>query len=161
MGSGDNFRGTANQWNSAHDEGATGAVRILETNGATWEITKVQLEEGTIKSPTQKRSYGDELSRCKRYYFQFGGSTDETNRFIIEGYTKSTSYSLLSHIDYTMRAAPTVTKTSGWAENNVGSVSFNYRDSNQCAIRLIANANDTCCFAHTDADSYLKFDAEI
>ena len=69
MGSGDNFRGTAGQWNSAQDEGATGAVRILENNGATWEITKVQLEEGTIKSPTQKRSYDDELRRCQRYFF--------------------------------------------------------------------------------------------
>ena len=72
MGSGDNFRGTAGQWNGAQDEGATGAVRILETNGATWEITKVQLEEGTIKSPTQKRSYDDELRRCQRYFFMKG-----------------------------------------------------------------------------------------
>ena len=44
----------------------------METNGATWEITKVQLEEGTIKSPTQKRSYDDELRRCQRYFFMKG-----------------------------------------------------------------------------------------
>ena len=31
MGSGNNFRGTAGQWNSAQNEGATDAVRILET----------------------------------------------------------------------------------------------------------------------------------
>ena len=55
MGSGNAFRGTANQWNSAQNEGATGAVRILETNGATWEISKVQLEEGTVCTPFEKR----------------------------------------------------------------------------------------------------------
>ena len=68
MGSGSAFRGTANQWNSAQNEGATGAVRILETNGATWEISKVQLEEGTVCTPFEKKLVGEELRNCKRYY---------------------------------------------------------------------------------------------
>ena len=68
LGCGNNFRGTANQWNSAQNEGATGAVRILETNGATWEISKVQLEEGTACTPFEKKLVGEELRNCKRYY---------------------------------------------------------------------------------------------
>ena len=69
MGSGSSFRGTAGSWNSAQDEGATGAVRILETNGATWEITKVQLEEGTVATPFEKKLFTDEISACERYYY--------------------------------------------------------------------------------------------
>ena len=69
LGCGSNFRGTAFQWNSAQDEGATGAVRLLETNGATWEITKVQLEEGTVATPFEKKFISEEISACERYYY--------------------------------------------------------------------------------------------
>ncbi|AIR93409.1 hypothetical protein AVU42_gp024 [Prochlorococcus phage P-TIM68] len=69
LGSGDTFRGTANQWNSAQDEGATGAVRLLETNGAVWYITKVQLEEGTVATPFEKKLFNEDLSACERYYY--------------------------------------------------------------------------------------------
>ena len=72
MGSGNGFRGTANQWNSAQNEGATGAVRILETNGATWEISKVQLEEGTVCTPFEKRMVTQETILCERYYQRYG-----------------------------------------------------------------------------------------
>ena len=72
MGSGDNFRGTAGQWNSAQDEGATGSVRILENNGATWEVTKVQLEVGTESTDFEHRSFGDELRLCERYHQRVG-----------------------------------------------------------------------------------------
>ena len=72
MGCGDNFRGTAGQWNSAQDEGATGSVRILETNGATWEVTKVQLEVGTEGTDFEHRSLGDELTLCQRYHRRIG-----------------------------------------------------------------------------------------
>lgn len=107
MGCGDSFRGTAGQWNSAQDEGATGAVRILETNGATWYITKVQLEEGTIKSPIQKRTYGDELAKCQRYYIKDSDTVQGG------GYTKATTH--LDNISgvnvrfpVTMRADPSI-----------------------------------------------------
>ena len=69
LGCGSNFRGTAFQWNSAQDEGATGAVRLLETNGATWYVTKVQLEEGTVATPFEKKFLSEEISACERYYY--------------------------------------------------------------------------------------------
>ena len=59
LGSGNNFRGTAGQWNSAQDEGATGAVRLIENASATWDITKIQLEEGTVCTPFEKKLYAD------------------------------------------------------------------------------------------------------
>ena len=68
LGCGNGFRGTAGQWNTAQDEGATGAVRILETNGATWYVTKVQLEEGAVATPYEKKLVGEELRNCCRYY---------------------------------------------------------------------------------------------
>ena len=38
------------------------------TNGATFELTGVQLEVGPVATPFEHRSHGEELRRCKRYY---------------------------------------------------------------------------------------------
>ena len=131
------------------------------TASATFEITGVQLEVGSYATDFEHRTYGDEMNRCKRYYIQFGGSDDATNRFILEGYTGSTSYTALSHLSYNMRAAPTVTRSSGWVENQFGSFHVSFRDSNQCGLGIVANGTNRNVFCHTDADSYLYLDAEF
>lgn len=38
------------------------------TSNATFDVTGVQLEVGTVATPFEHRSYGDESARCKRYY---------------------------------------------------------------------------------------------
>jgi hypothetical protein len=44
------------------------SLNIFGTNGATLQITGVQLEEGTVATPFEHRPYGLELSLCQRYY---------------------------------------------------------------------------------------------
>ncbi len=87
LGSGDNFRSPAGAWTSAHVEGALNAVRPMETNGATWEVTKVQLEEGTSKTPYEHRLFSQEMDDCQRYYeksYPYGtapGSAGDLGRY--------------------------------------------------------------------------------
>jgi len=38
------------------------------TDDATFDVTGVQLEVGSVATPFEHRSYGDELARCMRYY---------------------------------------------------------------------------------------------
>jgi hypothetical protein len=38
-------------------------------NAATFDISEVQLEVGEQATPFEHRSYGDELARCQRYYY--------------------------------------------------------------------------------------------
>ena len=103
MGSGSNFRGTANQWNSAQNEGATGAVRILETNGATWEISKVQLEEGTVCTPFEKRMVTQETILCERYYQRYGAQ-----RHVWYTNVNATDHHKMVYFSTTMRTSPTM-----------------------------------------------------
>jgi hypothetical protein len=65
---GSTFSGTPGAWASASLRSATGATNILSTLGATWQITGVQLEKGSVATPFEFRSIGTELGLCERYF---------------------------------------------------------------------------------------------
>lgn len=71
LGAGSNRMGTPNAWASSNFQAPTGATSVVGTNGATFYITGVQLEEGTAASPFEFRQYGTELALCQRYYYEF------------------------------------------------------------------------------------------
>ncbi len=96
---------STNTWLAGDYEGATGQTQILNTNGATFYITGVQLEIGTSATPFERRLYGQELMNCYRYYYlpskgQMGAYVTSSN--ITVGYT----------FPVTMRASPTLSGTS-------------------------------------------------
>ena len=68
LGTGSDYTGTADQWNSGVDISPTGSVNLISTAAATFYITGVQLEVGDTATPFEHRSYGQELALCKRYY---------------------------------------------------------------------------------------------
>ena len=47
------------------------------TNDATFEITGVQLEVGSVATDFEHRSFPQELALCQRYYQQLGGNTTQ------------------------------------------------------------------------------------
>lgn len=68
LGAGSTYLGTAGSWSGGTYTGATGQTNMVATNGATFYITGVQLEAGTVASPFERRDYGRELMMCQRYY---------------------------------------------------------------------------------------------
>lgn len=77
MGSGSTYEtGTTGAWQSGNYFRSTGSVRIISTLNATWQVTGVQLEAGTVATPFERRGYGQELMLCQRYFASLdNGST--------------------------------------------------------------------------------------
>jgi hypothetical protein len=50
--------------------GLTGGTKIMATSGATYQLTGIQLEIGSVATDFEHRSYGEELLLCQRYYYQ-------------------------------------------------------------------------------------------
>jgi len=68
LGVGTTDSGTAGAWSTGLKRSATGATSVVGTNGATFYITGVQLEAGTVATPFERRSIGAESLLCLRYY---------------------------------------------------------------------------------------------
>jgi len=84
------------------------------TNGATFDVTGVQLEVGSVATPFEHRSYGDELTRCQRYYFVYNEGSLSDKAYFISPYVSSppnSSAAVAMYFPTTMRVAPTVLGT--------------------------------------------------
>lgn len=68
IGVGTTYSGPANTWAGANYVSATGSTSVVGTNGATFYLTGVQLEVGSVATPFERRLYGQELALCQRYY---------------------------------------------------------------------------------------------
>ena len=73
IGAGSSVSGTAGSWGASTAYQPTGAVSVVGTNGATFYITGVQLEQNTSATPFERRLYNQELINCQRY-FQYGNT---------------------------------------------------------------------------------------
>ena len=84
------------------------------TNDATFEITGVQLEVGSVETPFEHRNYGDELLRCQRYFYKMPMNPSDANHGAHPAYQYHPSYKMIVN-DYpvVMRAVPTATFTIG------------------------------------------------
>ena len=112
LGVGSTFSGTAGSWSGSNLLSATGATSVVGTSGATWQITGVQLEAGSVATPFEHRQYGQELALCQRYYFVNTGD----GSFVAYAFSVNTT-DTYRHILYPwpvqMRATPTT--TANWA----------------------------------------------
>jgi hypothetical protein len=103
LGSGATYRGPAGAWASANYTGATGAISVVATNGATFFLTGVKLEIGSIATPFNRQSLAKSLADCQRYY--------QTGQVAFAGFNTNVSANAYASAYFmaTMRATPTLT----------------------------------------------------
>ena len=176
LGCGSNKRGTAGSWTGSNLYGATGAVQLIATNGATFYITGVQLEVGFVATPFEHRSYGDELARCQRYFEKSYDTNDAPGTSTPLGLDTNGGLTNMAAANYatrggstfkvTKRAQPTVVTYDSVGNNG----KCNYPDSttNQsftiihrglqgftAETSTLSSGTDTRCYWHWTANSEL------
>jgi len=115
LGVGSDRTGPAGAWAATNYASATGATSVVGTNGATFYITGVQLEAGTVAEQFERLDYGRQLIQCQRYYYRV--SPGASSRILcITGYSQTTTQSV-NHLQFpvTMRARPAGLETTGTA----------------------------------------------
>ena len=104
LGSGSTFRGPANAWAATNYIGVTGAVSLVANAGATFYVTGVKLEIGSVATPFNRQSLAKSMADCQRYYI----SPITGVGLVILANTSYGGVIIQSYFP-PMRAAPTVT----------------------------------------------------
>jgi hypothetical protein len=158
-------------------ENSTGHMRVgIEfnpTDGVTYSvaITNFQLEIGSVATPFEHRSYGEELALCQRYYYKSSGVLFGEVGFADSG----TNAYVQHHHPVPMRASPSLS-TSGTASDYALRVAGNTRTCNyvpalSSSDSLIAHAlwrtssglvgGQALVGKLSTSSAYVAFDAEL
>jgi hypothetical protein len=117
LGAGSTQSGTAGVWASADYQSATGATSVVGTSGATFYITGVQLEKGSIATSFDYRPYTTELQLAQRYFqTSYSGSAvgtaTSTNSLYLAAPAAGNYQGIQIGLPVSMRTAPTVVSYS-------------------------------------------------
>jgi len=157
---------------------AVGQANFFDSTSNDFYITGIQLEVGDTATQFEHRSYGDELARCQRYYYEHSGANSnwlglgnvyQTDQVICPVYSPTV-----------MRALPTLTKTldgsSQWLTTYDGftgtssdaSVSLSSTGTSTIASSYIyitgtgrSGSDGQCHWLVIKAGAALHFDAEL
>jgi len=153
LGAGSGEVGSAGSWGTATYEGVTGQTNLIATNGATWQITGVQLEVGSTATDFEHRSIGEELLLCQRYYCEV--------KYNIQGYPPSGGYADENmHWPVNMRASPSIVRSGGTLGGTggiIGTQTYNINNIG-CRAELQTNANFGRMY---EFDGTMKASAEL
>ena len=117
IGAGSDFTSSDNTSWSAYSASklayGQGTNAVLTTANATWEVTGVQLEVGSVATDFEHRSYGEELLLCQRYYYEVpqtgvdGGYGNKGGNASVYSFNSTGTFAVQ------MRTAPTVVVSGG------------------------------------------------
>jgi len=135
---------------------ATGQVNLLDATSNYWQMTNVQFEVGDTATSFEHRSYGEELERCKRYFYKWNADGDSGSTYFL--YSGAyTSHASSAFFDYTyqpeMRAIPSATTPTANNQSGGSWSLYRYR------ARWIASANSSSSGA--TFSSPIEFNAEL
>ena len=128
LGCGSTYRGPAGAWASANYQGVTGAVSIVATNAATFYVTGVKLEIGSVATPYNRQSLAKSMADCQRYYAV-------TTAHALSVVASASNYiSTTAALPVQMRALPTLVAGTVVADTNLASFTADtiYYNSFRC-----------------------------
>jgi len=118
VAAGTDFHSTVGAWTGANDFASASQVNALDSTSNSFRLTGVQLEVGSVATPFEHRSFGDELVRCQRYYFEISGGSDA---FTYSGKGQgTTTVDATIPLCVPLRASPTMNSINSRAFTDTG-----------------------------------------
>jgi len=148
---------------------AVGQVNIGDDAANNFYITGIQMEVGEQATPFEHRSFGDEMTRCERYFQRFVAN-DAYTAWSVAFSTSATSAK--AHLKYNckMRAEPTISQ-SNTGFNHGPQVAFSSFNTLYTGLDLtwidmnIGNVSAANVLGHWNANAntaaYVQMDAEL
>ena len=97
------------------------------TDGATFDVTGVQLEVGSVATDFEHRSFGQELALCQRYFYPYLRGTDNYENIALGFNYNSTTGMVLLEPPVEMRATPTLTSSGTIAADDDTSIGLTFQ----------------------------------
>jgi hypothetical protein len=171
LGLGTTYSGSAFAWQAGGYDGVAGGVNVIATNGATWQITGVQLEAGSTNTSFDYRHYGVELAMCHRYFQKFlGTESAEILRWSGVAYNTTSAEGPLA-FKQTMRSAPTFSSstiriTDGVTNYTAGTFAMDSIGLDSGRMYCYGNSGITqfrpyYCQANNSTSAYVYLSAEL
>jgi hypothetical protein len=98
LAAGSNFHTTADTWAAGNFMATSNQVNELDNTANNFKIALVQLEAGTVATPFEARSVGEELALCRRYLPTLKAG-DVTSSYVSPGQCTTTTGGL-THIPF-------------------------------------------------------------
>ena len=162
LGSGTTYSQAAGSWTSNTSiSGLTGGVKLAENTGATFYITGVQLEAGSVATPFEHRQFGQELALCQRYY-QVSGGASSYPRILMPAYTTGAYVGGSFPFIVSMRATPTGTIVGTWVNQNttVGSNTINVSPEG-FTLYTVSGSTTVIAGLYPSSTGFLTLSAEL
>lgn len=173
LGTGTTYSGTAGAWAGSQYYSATGATSVVGTNGATWYVTGVKLEVGTVATPFVPDDYAVSLEKCRRYYQKYLATGSNHTFYVSFAYATTNTIGNFN-FDTPMRTAPTFSYSGSFAVftaagSNLtvsslvggGNLSANTGEISTIHTAGTVAGNASGLSANADAAAYLAWSAEL
>jgi hypothetical protein len=140
LGVGTDFQGSAGSWAGALYLAPSGAVSVIGTLNATWQLSGVQLEKGSTATSFDYRPYGTEFLLCQRYFQKLadGASVSTCSLATVVSSDTSSIFGLIP-FQVPMRTAPSLATTATSFRANMGSLNAN--STTALVTDIVSNIN--------------------
>lgn len=170
---------SAGSWQAANADGATGSTGAnawVNTSGATFYLTGVQLEKGSTATAFDWRPYGTELQLCQRYYAKLGANAGGSSSYQAYGaggnQSTNTSQNFALVFPQYMRVAPTIAYSGNMGVTvngsyvNITGIGGAYTGYGSTLLQTSSNAvgsagQGAVLLSNADANAYISLTAEL
>ena len=138
---------------SAGDTADSNQTQFFDSTDRTFFITGLQMEVGSVATPFEYRSFGEELALCQRFFQQYARSSASTYRVILTGNGGSNPLGGFSYVK-PMRANPSANYFGGDVDGGNFNVNSPINGSQaNTAPSSITTAKDTLLWNFTSAST--------